>query len=697
MSILITLMLFVLLVIAGTILNNLFPKIPAALFQIILGAAITFLPLHLTFEFESEMFMMLVIAPLLFSDGYNASRQHLWMYKRPILLMAVGLVLVTVFLVGFMIHLLLPSIPLAASFALAAILSPTDAVAVKSITKGMKLPKGLMSILEGESLLNDAAGLVSFNIAVAAILTNTFSLAKATQNFLFVALGGAILGLILGVLLERIKYKFAHLIGEESNVMVIFQLMTPVVVYFIAEHLHVSGVIAVVITSIIYNFARDLFNQDALQSEPLLLIDAGQMTVGYILNGFVFVFLGYLLPEIVLKVVQTPELRGMKVMMITIIITLALILVRFLFVYLLYVRFQEHSFTSVKKVVKVFRERKLDVGNYTRFEYALITALCGIHGTVTMATALLIPVALSNGEALPLRDTILFIASGVVLLSMIIGTITLPIMIKSTDEQDYLERNAIRQQVIDETIIELKARNFEQMTAREQLAFAQVLKQLEEQRIALDDNHTYLYNEIKRIYRYVLSKENEHMVRLIEQCPDKSILLKIFDIHRLRRAKLLNYSLLQQIILQLMISYKETIFKRLSLKYYFKEKLTHSQKMGKITDKLPNVAQYSSQLYKDLDDIVHQIIDEITTDKNKLAAQLVYDVYRYFSVTQYHIFIDNENYNEELSMISSEAIQLQKYRVMTMRKLNFISEEDANLILRDMNYEEALIFNNQGE
>lgn len=97
MSILITLMLFVLLVIAGTILNNLFPKIPAALFQIILGAAITFLPLHLTFEFESEMFMMLVIAPLLFSDGYNASRQHLWMYKRPILLMAVGLVLVTVF------------------------------------------------------------------------------------------------------------------------------------------------------------------------------------------------------------------------------------------------------------------------------------------------------------------------------------------------------------------------------------------------------------------------------------------------------------------------------------------------------------------------------------------------------------------------------------------------------------------------
>ena len=145
MEILTTLGIFVIIVILGSFLNNLFPRIPAALFQIILGAAVTFIPnLPLHFEFESEMFMMLVIAPLLFTDGFNASLKNIWLYKRPIIYMAIFLVLVTVIVVGSIIHLLLPMIPWAACFVLAAILSPTDAVAVKSITKGMKLPKGLM-------------------------------------------------------------------------------------------------------------------------------------------------------------------------------------------------------------------------------------------------------------------------------------------------------------------------------------------------------------------------------------------------------------------------------------------------------------------------------------------------------------------------------------------------------------------------
>ena len=174
MELLTTFAVFIILVILGSYLNTKVPRIPAALFQIILGFLVTFLPMHLHFEFESEMFMAMVIAPLLFVDGYKASRANLWLYKKPILYMAIVLVIVTVIVVGSFINFIIPAISLPAAFALAAILSPTDAVAVKSITKGMKLPKGLMAILEGESLLNDAAGLVSFQIALAAIITGTF-------------------------------------------------------------------------------------------------------------------------------------------------------------------------------------------------------------------------------------------------------------------------------------------------------------------------------------------------------------------------------------------------------------------------------------------------------------------------------------------------------------------------------------------
>ena len=184
MSDIITLFSLLLLIVLSTILNKLFPKILLPVFQITLGLLISMFPLPLTLDFEPEIFMVIIIAPLLFWDGYNASRKALWRYKRPITLMAVGLVLVTVIGLGFFIHELVPMMPLALTFALAAILSPTDAVAVKSIVRGMSLPRGLLLILEGESLLNDAAGLVAFKVAVGVVLTGFFSPITASGEFI---------------------------------------------------------------------------------------------------------------------------------------------------------------------------------------------------------------------------------------------------------------------------------------------------------------------------------------------------------------------------------------------------------------------------------------------------------------------------------------------------------------------------------
>lgn len=210
--------------------------------------------------------------------------------------MAIFLILVMVIVVGSIIHLLLPMIPWAACFVLAAILSPTDAVAVKSITKGMRLPKGLMAILEGESLLNDASVLVSFNIALAAVLTNTFSVTNASYKFLVVAGGVAIFGLIIGIAFSYIKFIFSTKFADEFNILVIFQLISPVIAFYLAEHIGVSGIVAVVIAALVYNYQRKLHLLTVVSSDAAVTIDSTQQITSYVLNGFVFTFLGLFTP-----------------------------------------------------------------------------------------------------------------------------------------------------------------------------------------------------------------------------------------------------------------------------------------------------------------------------------------------------------------------------------------------------------------
>lgn len=701
MELLFTLSIFIFLVIIGSFLNNFFPKIPAALFQIILGVIITFIPIKLSFSFESETFLALVVAPLLFTDAFKASRSKLWMYKKPILLMAVGLVLVTVLVVGTFIDFMIPSITLSAAFALAAILSPTDAVAVKSITKGMKLPKGLMSILEGESLLNDAAGLVSFNIAIGTILTGTFSLSKATQNFLIVALGGAILGLICGILLSKIRVFFNEISGEETIILVIFQILTPILVYFIAEHLHLSGIVAVVITGIVFNFEKDLFQNDSLISETSVRIENNQSLISYILNGFVFVFLGYLLPDIYKNMISFPELDIKTAISYTFIITLSLMIVRFLFTYTFYVKFQQHSFSTAKKISNVFINRKLDVGNYSKIDYALITSLCGIHGTVTLATALMIPLSLSNGEIFPQRNAILFIASGVVLLSMIIGTIFLPLLIKSTVEEEYLEQNNIKETVIKETIAEVKASYNEEWSDSKKIAYGMIIKNLMEQQIYYNKNKNYLFKEVKRIYHTTIHQENKKILEISKNIDEKLLksLLLILRVTQFRRSKLISHSLTNQLILQLRLSFMETTFKYMRARYYISKEYPErfnnkrSEKNIELNERLNEIYKVIHSISNELLNISTKIITGLKTEKNTLAADFVLEMYKNFTTIQFKTFIIKEKtYEEEFKNLQMEVIQLQKYRIMTMKKLNHIKPTDADRILRDLNYSEALLF-----
>lgn len=652
MEILITISVFITLVIIGSFLNKYIPRIPAALFQIILGFLVSYLAIPLHFEFESEAFMAMIIAPLLFTDAYKASRSELWLYKKPIVYMAVGLVITTVVVVGYFINYIIPSISLGAAFALAAILSPTDAVAVKSITKGMKLPKGLMSILEGESLLNDAAGIVSFKIALASIITGTFSLSRSSREFFITAIGGMILGVLIGLIIVSIKLVNRKYLNTEPSILVIIQVILPVATYFIAEEFHLSGIIAVVFAGILLNFERYLRQGDSLDNQAVVSISYNQDTISYVLNGFVFVLLGYLLPGIFRNMITYPDLDVQTAMFYVILITIALIITRFTFVYIFYVSFQQHTFKTSHNIVEFLKTRQLDVGNYSRFEYALVTSLCGIHGTVTLATALMIPLTIGTaGEPFPLRNAILFIGSGVVLLSMIIGTIFLPLIIKTEDEEIEHKNNA-RSKVLNEVINELQEKYYNKLnTNSERMGYAIAIKKLQEQQIYFCNNRKELIKYIKDLSKLVRKAEQEKVNELLAKYDNNRFLKRVFEVRDWRIRKLVTYSVYKQLFITLRLSSLERTFKRLLVVLNLIREAESDknsnlygkrlQKRLKENEKIRvQVQSFSKDMAEIIDTLTYNamdILEEQRTKENSLSVDFLKNIYDNFDYTLYNV------------------------------------------------------------
>lgn len=712
MEILFTIAIFIVLVIAGSFINRYIPRIPAALFQVILGFFITYLPIPLHFEFESEAFMALVIAPLLFTDAYKASRGELWLYKRPIVYMAIGLVIATVVVVGSFINFIIPSISLGAAFALAAILSPTDAVAVKSITKGMKLPKGLMAILEGESLLNDAAGIVSFKIALAAIITGTFSFANASKEFFIAAIGGMFLGITLGLVTISLKLLNRKFLNSEPTILVISQAILPILIYFVAEKFHLSGIIAVVFTGILLNFEKYLFQGESLNNQGVVSINYNQDTASYILNGFVFVFLGYLLPDIFKNMMAFPDLDIKTGLVYIVLISIALIISRFMFVYIFYMRFQVHTFNTSRKIIEFLKTKKLDVGNYSRFEYSLICSLCGIHGTVTLATALMIPLTLeSTGEVFPLRDVILFIASGVVLLSMIIGTIFLPITIKSEENEEEFLNNA-RSKILNEVISELQNKYYNNLeTTPDRMGYAITIKKLQEQQIYFCKNDKKLAYYNRELSSFIEKEEQKKINEILIEYENNRHLRHILEVRKWRLKKLLTYSVFKQLFITLKLSILEGKFRRLLvlLNLATDDMSSSTANQHRIEKHLRNRLKTNVELRQQIKEFRHSIpdiIDSLTynaidiienqkTKENTLVIDFLKNIYDNFDYTLYNA--PSNSYVEESRKFETEAIAMQKEKINSLKIQKKISHHEADTLLRDLNYNEALLYANNIE
>ncbi|MGE8206520.1 Na+/H+ antiporter [Heyndrickxia sp. NPDC080065] len=419
----------------SNIVNHLVPYIPVPLIQIALGILIAVIPLGIHIPMETELFLVLFIAPLLFNDGRNVPRSALWKLRVPILLLALGLVFVTVIVIGYLIHWLIPSIPLPAAFALAAILSPTDVVAVSAISSRVNIPKSIMHLLEGEGLMNDASGLVAFKFAVTATVTGVFSLANASLSFLVIAIGGFLGGAILAFFIIQIRVLIRRFGMEDVTIHMLIQILTPFVIYLVTEHFHLSGILAVVAAGIVHAIEKDREKSPTLE---LQVVSKSTWTVIlYILNGLVFVLLGLQIPNVASEIFKDPLFNNFVVMKYILIITFALLLLRFIWIYLSW--WIGWKLVKKKKILKPYLR---PIG---------ITTISGVRGAVTLAGSFSIPFLLADGSPFPERSLIIFIAAGVILVTLIIASIFLPMIAKSAEEKVDSERKEMEKKAFIQT------------------------------------------------------------------------------------------------------------------------------------------------------------------------------------------------------------------------------------------------------
>ena len=390
--------------------------IPLPLIQIMLGAVLSWPQKGLHIDFDPGLFMLLFIPPLLFADGWRIPKREFFALYQPILKLAFGLVLFTVIGLGYLIHWMIPEMPLTVAFALAAVISPTDAVAVSAITRNLGMPPHTMHVLEGESLLNDASGLVALKFAIAATLTGAFSSTKVTQDFLWIALGGLGVGALVGWGFSYLRETVTRRLGDvAATQMVLLLVLLPFAAYLLGEYFGVSGILAAVAAGVATNFG-DLNRADYI-SERMQTAGTWAM-VESAFNGAIFLLLGLQLPSIIGVTLRDAGHDWWILVGYVVIISVALLVLRWIWL-ILGVRRSLHQAHRAGKLIE-----KPDMW------LTLATTLAGIRGAVTLAGALSVPLLLNNGQPFPARDMLIFLATGTILFTLVIGSIGLPLVLR---------------------------------------------------------------------------------------------------------------------------------------------------------------------------------------------------------------------------------------------------------------------------
>ena len=410
-------------VLLSSVIDQLVPKVSSPLIQIGLGLLIALvMGTQISIAFDPNLFLVLFIAPLLYDEAKNLDKKALWENKRPVLSLAVGLVIASALIIGFAVNWLVPSIPLAAAFALGAALGPTDAVSVASLSKQVKIPARSRNILESESIINDASGIVSFQFAIAAAVTGTFSLVGATANFFFAFLGGVLVGVALGLTGNFIVRRVRSWGLENTTFHVLFEVFVPFIVYLVANALGTSGIIAVVAAGILNVVSPRAIGPSV--SRMNIVSASVWRVLTFSLNGIVFVLLGTQLPRAMQRTWENVTIDNDVLIGYILGITVLMLAARFLWVLIM---------------ERVHRQRR---GRMTLDELrsTAIMTLAGPKGTITLAVA--------------------FLACGVIVVTMLLATFAVPLIApkKDTDDEDCFDEEQANIEILRSVIEELAAR-----------------------------------------------------------------------------------------------------------------------------------------------------------------------------------------------------------------------------------------------
>lgn len=402
-------------------------KISYPILLVISGLAISLIPGIPAIRLHPDLIFLIFLPPLLYAAAWNTSWRDFWRMKRPIGLLAFGLVFFTSTAVAVVSNAIIPDFPLAFGFLLGGIISPPDAIAATSVLQGLKVPKRVVTILEGESLVNDASSLIVFRFALAAILTGQFTLWDATKTFALVAFMGIVVGLLIGY----IVYALHRYLPTTPSIDAAITLITPYIMYITAEHFHFSGVLAVVSGGLFLSFR----SHDFFAYESRLHITGLWDTLTFLLNGFVFILIGLQLPTIVGGL---GNYSVGEAILYAIIISLLTIVIRIIWV-----------FPGAYLPRFLFKSIRKTEPNPT-WRGVLLVAWAGMRGVVSLAAALAVPLTLSDGQAFPHRNLILFITFVVILVTLVLQGLSLKPLIRilkipvNEKETEKLEALALR-------------------------------------------------------------------------------------------------------------------------------------------------------------------------------------------------------------------------------------------------------------
>ena len=447
-------LMLLLAVLLSSILDQVVPRISSPLIQIALGIGIAMLAISpIEVNLDPELFLVLFIAPLLFNDALEADKRNLWDNKVTIVSFAIGLVVVITLCVGFVLHWLVPSIPLAAAFALGAALGPTDAVAVQALKKEAKVGKREGAILQGEALINDASGVVSFQFAVSAAVTGAFSLADAASSFALGFAGGIVLGIVLAAVFLFFNKRIREMGLDNVTFHVLFEVSMPLVVYLFSELVGVSGILAVVACGVMWSMFRDR-KISPYQSRLNIALTSVWKVIGFVLNGIVFVLLGIQLPNAMQSTWDNLYINNFVLIGYVLLLTALIVLLRFAWALIM------------TRLVKNPATGKRDKFSLRMVKSSLVTTVGGPKGAITLSIAFTIPFLLADGSTFPQRSLIIFLASGVIVCTLLLANFLLPVLAPKeeaeTDEEEVEELMRTKIEIMRTVIERLMADSTEE-------------------------------------------------------------------------------------------------------------------------------------------------------------------------------------------------------------------------------------------